>query len=38
VTFVIDREGVVRHVFAARQRFGKHVDEALAVVKQLATA
>jgi peroxiredoxin Q/BCP len=38
VTFVIDREGVVRHVFAARLRFGKHVDEALAVVKQLATA
>ena len=38
VTFVIDREGVVRHVFAARLRFGKHVDEALAVVKTLASA
>jgi peroxiredoxin Q/BCP len=37
VTFVIDREGVVRHVFAARLRFGKHVDEALAVVKSLAS-
>jgi peroxiredoxin Q/BCP len=36
VTFVIDREGVVRHVFAARLRFGKHVDEALGVVKSLA--
>jgi peroxiredoxin Q/BCP len=35
VTFVIDREGIVRHVFAARLRFGKHVDEALAVVKTL---
>jgi thioredoxin-dependent peroxiredoxin len=37
VTFVIDREGVVRHVFAARLRFGKHVDEALAVVKTLVS-
>jgi thioredoxin-dependent peroxiredoxin len=35
VTFVIDREGIVRHVFAARLRFGKHVDEALGVVKSL---
>jgi peroxiredoxin Q/BCP len=38
VTFVIDRDGIVRHVFAARLRFGKHVDEALAVVKTLASA
>jgi peroxiredoxin Q/BCP len=38
VTFVIDREGVVRHVFAARLRFGKHVDEALGVVKTLASS
>jgi peroxiredoxin Q/BCP len=37
VTFVIDREGIVRHVFAARLRFGKHVDEALTVVKTLAS-
>jgi peroxiredoxin Q/BCP len=37
VTFVLDREGVVRHVFAARLRFGKHVDEALGVVKTLAS-
>ncbi len=36
VTFVIDRQGIVRHVFAARLRFGKHVDEALAMVKSLA--
>jgi peroxiredoxin Q/BCP len=36
VTFVIDRTGVVRHVFASRLRFGKHVDEALGVVKTLA--
>jgi peroxiredoxin Q/BCP len=38
VTFVIDREGVVRHVFQSRLRFGKHVDEALDVVKTLASA
>jgi peroxiredoxin Q/BCP len=38
VTFVLDREGVVRHVFQARLRFGKHVDEALAVVRGLASA
>jgi peroxiredoxin Q/BCP len=37
VTFVIDRDGTIRHVFQARLRFGKHVDEALAVVRQLAT-
>jgi peroxiredoxin Q/BCP len=36
VTFVIDRDGVVKHVFASRLRFGKHVDEALGVVKALA--
>ena len=36
VTFVIDRDGVVRHTFAARLRFGKHVDEALDVVRALA--
>jgi len=35
VTFVLDREGIVRHVFQSRFRFGKHVDEALAVVRGL---
>jgi thioredoxin-dependent peroxiredoxin len=38
VTFVIDRDGIVRHVFSARFRFGKHVDEALGVVRGLAKA
>jgi peroxiredoxin Q/BCP len=38
VTFVIDREGVIRHVFASRFRFGKHVEEALGVVGALARA
>ena len=35
VTFVIDRDGTIRHAFQARLRFGKHVDEALAVVRRL---
>jgi peroxiredoxin Q/BCP len=35
-TFVIDRKGVVRHVFVSQLRAGKHVDEALTVVQQLA--
>ena len=37
VTFVIDRDGTIRHVFQARLRFGKHVDEALGVVRKLAS-
>jgi peroxiredoxin Q/BCP len=36
VTFVIDRDGVVRHVFNSQLQATKHVDEALAVVKRLA--
>ena len=35
VTFVIDKAGVVRHRFDSMLRFGKHVDEALEVVKTL---
>ncbi len=36
VTFVFDKDGVLRHKFDSAIRFGKHVDEALQVVKQLA--
>jgi thioredoxin-dependent peroxiredoxin len=35
VTFVFDPAGVVRHRFSSNIRFGKHVDEALEVVRQL---
>lgn len=35
VTFVFDKQGVVRHRFESSVRFGKHVDEALEVVKTL---
>ena len=36
VTFVFDKSGVVRHRFDSALRFGKHVDEALAMIKSLA--
>ena len=35
VTFVIDRDGVVRHVFNSQLQATKHVDEALSVLKRL---
>ncbi len=35
VTFVFDKDGIVRHRFESRIRFGKHVDEALEFVKKL---
>lgn len=34
-TYVIDRDGVVRHAFHSQLRATKHVDEALEVVKRL---
>ncbi len=36
VTFVFDKDGVLKHRFESRIRFGKHVDEALAIVRDLA--
>jgi peroxiredoxin Q/BCP len=33
VTFVIDRQGVVRHVFSSVSRIGQHVEGALAAVQ-----
>ena len=35
-TFVIDREGVVRHAFSSQIRPKKHVEEALRIVRSLA--
>ncbi|HEY6460446.1 MAG TPA: peroxiredoxin [Polyangiaceae bacterium] len=37
-TFVIDRKGVIRHVFVSQLRAAAHVGEALSVVRQLTTA
>ena len=36
VTYVFDKAGVLRHKFDSMVRFGRHVDEALEVVKRLA--
>jgi peroxiredoxin Q/BCP len=35
VTYVIDREGMVRHVFNSMTNIGQHVSDALNVVKSL---
>jgi peroxiredoxin Q/BCP len=35
VTYVIDRQGVVRHVFNSMTNISQHVDDALEVVRQL---
>jgi peroxiredoxin Q/BCP len=35
VTYVIDRQGVIRHVFSSQTQFNNHVQGALAVVRQL---
>ena len=36
VTYVIDRQGIVRHMFDSQFAADRHVAEALAVVRQLA--
>ena len=35
VTYVIDRQGTVRHVFNSMTDIGRHVGDALDVVRQL---
>lgn len=36
VTFVIDKEGVVRHIFSSLTKAEQHVEEALRVVRELS--
>ena len=36
VSFVIDKQGIVRHVFSSQARATAHVGEALAILKSLA--
>jgi peroxiredoxin Q/BCP len=36
-TFVIDRDGIVRHVFSSMIRMRAHIDESLAMVRRLPT-
>jgi len=35
VTYVIDRQGAVRHVFSSMTNIGQHVGDALEVVRRL---
>ncbi len=35
VTFVIDKKGIIRHVFSSQTRMDAHIEEALRVVKSL---
>lgn len=35
VTYVIDRDGVVRHVFSSQMNAARHVDEALATLREI---
>lgn len=35
VTYVIDTGGIVRHVFSSMTNIGRHIDDALAVVREL---
>ncbi|HET7688382.1 MAG TPA: peroxiredoxin [Candidatus Macondimonas sp.] len=35
VTFVVDREGIIRHLFSSQFRATKHVSEAIGVLKSL---
>jgi peroxiredoxin Q/BCP len=37
VTYVIDRQGTVRHVFSSMTNIGQHVSDALEIVRQLQT-
>jgi peroxiredoxin Q/BCP len=36
MTFVIDQDGVIRHIFNSQLRAARHVEEALGTLKQLA--
>jgi thioredoxin-dependent peroxiredoxin len=38
VTYVIDREGIVRHIFSSQFQPAKHVAEAMGVLKGLVTS
>jgi peroxiredoxin Q/BCP len=36
VTYVIDREGIVRHIFNSQFNSGRHIAESLQIVRQLS--
>jgi peroxiredoxin Q/BCP len=36
VTYVIDKKGIVRHVFSSQSNPTKHIEEALKIVKEIS--
>lgn len=38
VTYVIDRQGIIQHVFDSQLQATRHIDEALVVIRRLAAA
>jgi len=36
VTFVIDKQGVIRHIFNSQLNFKGHIEEALHILKSLS--
>jgi peroxiredoxin Q/BCP len=34
-TFIIDREGILRHIFTSETNMKKHIDEALRVLREI---
>ena len=36
VTYIIDKKGIVRHVFSSQLKATKHIDEALRIVKAIS--
>ncbi|GEM_PF-3203610 len=36
VTYVIDKKGMVRHIFSSQSQPTKHIEEALKIVKDLS--
>jgi peroxiredoxin Q/BCP len=34
-TFIIDKDGIVRHIFTSETDMEKHIDEALRVLRQI---
>jgi peroxiredoxin Q/BCP len=37
VTYVIDKKGIVRHIFSSQTNAKKHIEEALRVIKEITT-
>jgi len=36
VTYVIDTQGIVRHIFSSQANIGKHISDALATLRTLS--